>query len=195
MRYRTRTKIFKLRYSLAIGNLFTNLRFHWHTMERSTIILISAAFIIIFSAISILYKAAMEKIESREIHCLALNIYHEARGEPLSGRYAVAEVTMNRVKSPLYPNDVCRVVYQRVWDTKRKKLIGAFSWTAERAKPNINRTSWLDSVAIAKQIYYGETKTPAHLKDALYYHADYVKPNWASDKVKLTKIGRHIFYK
>ncbi|NIO43392.1 MAG: hypothetical protein GTO41_26515, partial [Burkholderiales bacterium] len=59
------------------------------------------------------------KNHAQELNCLALNVYHEARGEPMAGQYAVAEVTMNRVASRRYPNTVCKVVFQKKWDVLR----------------------------------------------------------------------------
>ena len=63
----------------------------------------------------------MQRLESngmqkRELICLALNVYYEARGESLAGKYAVAEVTMNRVTSRRYPETVCAVVYEKSWE-------------------------------------------------------------------------------
>ena len=43
--------------------------------------------------------------------CLALNVYFEARNQPLTGQIAVTQVVMNRVESEYYPDDVCEVVY------------------------------------------------------------------------------------
>src|SRR5919106_4678476 len=63
--------------------------------------------------------ARLRDFHARHLDCLARNVYYEARGEPIAGQYAVAEVTMNRKASPRYPKTVCEVVYQKE----------AFSWT------------------------------------------------------------------
>ena len=151
-------------------------------------VLIIAAGIFITSTSATLYKVFKDKYEMREIRCLAMNIYHEARGEPGPGKYAVAQVTMNRVKSPKYPNDVCRVVHQH------NRESGQFSWTTDDLSdiPQESK-AWLESIRVARQVYRHE-KT-IDIGHALYYHADYVKPRWALRKIQVAKIGRHIFYK
>ena len=55
-------------------------------------------------------------LSTTSIVCLATNIYFEARGEDRIGQYAVAEVTLNRVASPDYPDDVYGVVKQAYVD-------------------------------------------------------------------------------
>lgn len=108
--------------------------------------------------------------------------------------YAVAIVTLNRVKSPDHPDDVCKVVYHQIWNEQSKSYTAAFSWTTEsNTNKQIERKAWARAIKIAKETYYNEVNSKA--KDALFYHADYVKPRWAANKVKITKIGRHIFYK
>ena len=125
--------------------------------------------------------------------CLARNIYFEARGEPVAGQYAVAEVTMNRRASRRYPNTVCGVVYEKNWDPLRKRFVGAFSWTEFDALPDPKGEDWQRALAIAEAVYYGRYK-PA-LGGATHFHASYIKPDWASEKKRVAKIGRHIFYK
>jgi len=79
-----------------------------------------------------------------ELNCLALNIYHEARGEPLAGQFAVAYVTMNRVVSARYPSSVCSVVWQH----------RQFSWTQDgKSDRPREREAWQHSMALAKHIY------------------------------------------
>ena len=75
---------------------------------------------------------AKQQHDLRNIKCLAMNVYHEARGEPVLGQFAVAAVTMNRVKSARYPDDVCRVVYQKGWSSKHQRYVAAFSWTLDK---------------------------------------------------------------
>lgn len=131
-------------------------------------------------------------VRERQLACLAKNIYHEAGGEPFEGKVAVAQVTLNRVNSGLFPDDICRTIYQKniVYD----KVICQFSWTCDRVsgpKP-IHGTNYEQSMEAAKKVLLEDFRLPS-LKDALYYHADYVNPGWKKEKV--AKIGRHIFYK
>ena len=44
--------------------------------------------------------------------CLALNVYHESKNQSLIGQYAVAQVTLNRVKDERFPNTICGVIEQ-----------------------------------------------------------------------------------
>ncbi len=175
----------------AIGQSYfaVNLRYHWREFGTVNQILVVAAAVFILSTSATLYKVFKDKYEMREIRCLAMNVYHEARGEPDMGKYAVAQVTLNRVASPKYPDDVCRVVHQRARETAQ------FSWTLDDVTdiPEDSQ-AWIDSVRIAREVYRQE-KTSEDVGDALYYHAEYVKPRWAAKKVKVAKIGRHIFYK
>ena len=127
-------------------------------------------------------RAAVRDFHARSVECLALNVYHEARGEPLAGQYAVAEVTMNRKSSLGYPKTVCEVVYQK----------SAFSWTAQRvARPGGGE--WRRAVKVADDVYY--QRRAAMLPGVLHYHATYVKPAWAAERQRVARIGRHIFYR
>jgi|SRR5436190_19376832 len=126
--------------------------------------------------------AALKAFHARSVECLARNVYYEARGETAHGQYAVAEVTMNRKRSPLYPKTVCEVVYQR----------SAFSWTDEELDPPVGE-EWLRAQKIAAEVYY--QRRPAALPAALFYHATYVSPDWAKQRVRVARIGRHIFYR
>ena len=127
----------------------------------------------------------------RQLSCLAQNIYYEAGYEPFEGKVAVAQVTLNRAASGQFPSDICAVVYQK---TKiYEKVICQFSWYCEqpgRMRP-INSVAFTESMAVAKKVLLEGFKLDG-VKNALYYHADYVNPGWGKERV--TKIGRHIFY-
>jgi hypothetical protein len=178
----------KLRKSVVNSHMMVNARFFWREIGTVNQVLIIAGAVFALSTTATLYKVFKDKYEMREIRCLAMNVYHEARGEPGKGKYAVAQVTMNRVKSPKYPNDVCRVVHQHIREN------GQFSWTTDKISdiPQDSK-AWLDAIRVAREVYRQE-KT-VDIGHALYYHADYVKPRWASHKAEVAKIGRHIFYK
>lgn len=116
------------------------------------------------------------------ILCLALNVYFEARGEPLAGQRAVAHVTLNRARERRMK--ICDVVYEPA----------QFSWTPE--DPSVTDVkAWNRALAVAKRAHArGRSGDPTG--GANHYHADYVKPRtW--DFAKLTHtatIGKHIFY-
>lgn len=128
----------------------------------------------------------------KQLGCLAKNIYHEAGSEPFEGKVAVAQVTMNRVNSGQFPDDVCKTIYQKnvVYD----KVICQFSWTCDRVTgpPPVHKANYAESMEVAKKVLLEEFRLPV-LKEAMYYHADYVNPGWRREKV--AKIGHHIFYK
>ena len=124
----------------------------------------------------------------KEVECLARNVYFEAGGEPRVGKIAVAEVTMNRVKSKKYPRTVCGVVHQRTKGTCQ------FSWVCEgKKKVYKNSDAWRESVKIAESILISKQKYGI-IGSAMYFHADYVDPVWNENKRIIRKIGNHIFY-
>ena len=128
---------------------------------------------------------------SREQRCLAEAVYFEARSEPPSGQAAVAQVVLNRVKSGLYPDSVCGVVYQN-----RHRYLGCqFSFACEGRSLRVTEPGpWKQAVKIARSVTFGQTYLPA-VGNATHYHANYVKPHWSRVFKKTDIIGRHIFYK
>ncbi|HSC16758.1 MAG TPA: cell wall hydrolase [Gammaproteobacteria bacterium] len=128
-----------------------------------------------------------------EIKCLAENVYHEARGEPLEGQYAVAEVTMNRVRSTRFPDSVCEVVHEKRWDVRRRRDVGAFSWTELDALRPPRGAAWQQALEVAAAVYDGEHKP--RVPNALFYHANYIKPSWARTNRRVATIGSHVFYR
>lgn len=137
--------------------------------------------------------AKTESVESVEknLSCLAINIYKEAANEPFEGKVAVAQVTINRTKNPNFPDTICDVVYQK--NTFMGKVVCQFSWYCDGAYRGrvVNKQAYDESYKVAKMVYLEDFKLES-VKNALYYHADYVNPNWG--KKKVTKIGAHIFY-
>lgn len=130
---------------------------------------------------------------TRQLECLALNIYREAGYEPFEGKVGVAQVTLNRVASPDFPNDICQVVYQK--NIVYQKVICQFSWYCDHVHRNrpVNPRAYEESMDVAKKVMMEGFRLPS-LTDALYYHADYVSPGWRN-KEKIVKIGAHIFYR
>lgn len=127
----------------------------------------------------------------RQLKCLTLNVYHEAGIESFEGKVAVAQVTINRTNSPHFPNDICRVVYQK--DTFVSRTVCQFSWHCmqpSKLAPT-NTKSYEESYIAAKKVLLEDFRLDS-LQNALYYHADYVNPGW--NKKKIGKIGKHIFY-
>jgi N-acetylmuramoyl-L-alanine amidase len=138
-------------------------------------------------------RIASERVRQRDLTCLARNIYFEARGEPMAGQYAVAEVTLNRVASRHFPNNVCDVVHEQRWDSIRKRYVGAFSWTELDTSRKPGGVAWKRAIKAASAVY--DRHEAPRVDDALFYHARYIEPRWAKTKKPIAKIGKHIFYK
>jgi spore germination cell wall hydrolase CwlJ-like protein len=132
------------------------------------------------------------KTREKQLDCLAINIYREAGYEPFEGKVAVAQVTMNRVATGKFGDDVCGVVYQK--NVIMEKVVCQFSWACDAVHKNrpINKAAYNESYEVAKKVLL-EGFQLSVLKEALYYHADYINPRWNLEKIG--KIGQHIFYK
>jgi N-acetylmuramoyl-L-alanine amidase len=132
------------------------------------------------------------EVRERQLSCLAKNIYYEAGGEPFEGKVAVAQVTINRAASGLFPDDICKTIYQK--NVIYEKVICQFSWVCDRnsgVRPPRNAV-YDESMAVAKKVLLEGFRLPG-LTQAMYFHADYINPGWKRERV--AKIGRHIFYK
>jgi len=128
---------------------------------------------------------------SRQLACLTKNIYWESASEPFEGKVAVAQVTINRVASGRFADDICGVVHQK--NVVLGREVCQFSWMCDgspKIRP-IYPAHWKESEEVAKKVLLEGFRLPS-LKTALYFHADYVKPQWG--KPQVAKIGRHIFY-
>ncbi|MEH6723431.1 MAG: cell wall hydrolase [Qipengyuania sp.] len=122
---------------------------------------------------------------SDELQCLAGAVYFESRGEPLDGQLAVAQVIINRAEDRRFPSSYCSVVYQRA----------QFSFVKHGRMPRIKTGSraWQRAHAIARIAHRGLWDSEA--SDALYFHANYVRPSWSRRKVALATIDTHVFYR
>ena len=122
-----------------------------------------------------------------EANCIAVAVYHEARGESLEGQIAVAKVIMNRAASGKYPTSWCGVVKQP-WQ---------FSFVNARTgyMPSVDQTSdsWRKALGVTRlAVANAVSSVPG---DCLWYHADYVAPSWGRRLTRIEKIGAHIFYR
>ena len=121
----------------------------------------------------------------KDLFCMAKNIYHEAGHEPILGKYAVAQVTINRMESPLFGDRVCEVVFEHK----------QFSWANYHGRrwTTPSGPAWNEAKRIAHDVLENNKRIKG-MDDALFYHATYVRPYWARTKDRLTRIGLHIFY-
>ena len=122
-----------------------------------------------------------------EANCMAVAVYHEARGETLEGQLAVARVIMNRAASGKYPTTWCGVVKQP-WQ---------FSFVNPRSgyMPGVDQdsASWRKALGITRLAM--SNAVPSLSTDVLWYHANYVSPSWGRRLTKVSQIGAHIFYR
>ncbi|MBD0416081.1 cell wall hydrolase [Oryzicola mucosus] len=126
-----------------------------------------------------------------EQQCLATAIYFEARGELLKGQAAVAQVVLNRVRNPTYPDTICGVVYQN--DGWRNRC--QFSFACDGIRDIITEPS---RFKVAKDIALAVTAGKIFIPEvasATHYHATYVNPRWSRTMKKMNQIGLHIFYR
>jgi len=144
-------------------------------------LLIMAIFLVFCLAVSTLPAMG---IDSEEMNCMSLNIYHEARGEPEHGQLLVAHVVMNRVDAAQWPDTVCGVVYQ---DKQ-------FSWTHDNISDDTpNHRARQKSREIARQAMSGRGKRK--VDGPTHYHASNIVPWWASKLEFMYGVGNHKFYR
>ena len=124
------------------------------------------------------------KADANELRCLARMLYHEARGERPAGKYAVAQVTINRTKHPEFPSTICKVI----------RAPNAYPWAAQDTTA-YKSESYRESVKIAKDIlffeHHGIEWGPKLTRNALFFNG----VSFRGDRYKFTgKIGGHLFY-
>lgn len=122
---------------------------------------------------------------TEQMRCLAGAVYFESRGEPLAGQLAVAQVVINRSEDPRWPASYCGVVYQRA----------QFSFVKNGTMPRIRTSSnaWKRAKSVAKIAHEGLWESEAG--DAVYFHANYVRPKWSYRKERTAQIDTHVFYR
>lgn len=131
-------------------------------------------------------------MREKQLACLAKNIYYEAGNQPFEGKVAVAQVTLNRVSSGQYPNDICKTIYQK--NVVYEKVLCQFSWVCQNASASkpVHGVNWRESEEVAKKVLLEGFRLPS-LEKAMYFHGDYINPGWKRERI--AKIGNHIFYK
>jgi len=123
-----------------------------------------------------------------QIEALALNMYHEARGEGPEGMIMVAEVTLNRMEHSRFPDTICDVVYQR----------SAFSWTKTRSDTVPHETEkWDEALLLAEEIIHEEFDEFLETGATHFVNPKAVKrmPNWTTVFEQVGSVGNHVFYR
>lgn len=131
------------------------------------------------------------EFRAKEKRCLATAIYHEARGEPVRGQQAVAQVIMNRVRLNYYPNTICGVVYEG--SDRINSCQFSFACDRKSDAPREKR-EWEVANEIAQDTIDGKIWLP-EVGTASHYHATYVSPRWTHMMTRTTRIGIHVFYR
>lgn len=154
-----------------------------------------SALIIIALAVMMLTQGEPERQTSTDLSqddlgCLVANVYHEARGEDALGQAAVAHVTLNRVKSPAYPDSACAVVWQKTF--LDGQWIPQFEWTLDGQSGRMTDPEAIrKAVDITLGVARGKIKDPTG--GALHFYAHkQVKPSWARGGHRLI-VGEHTF--
>jgi len=147
--------------------------------------------LLVFLILLLTTCGAFASDEDEEVFCLARNIYFEAGNQPLAGRIAVGQVTINRRNHKLFPNTICEVVHQG--GERRNKC--QFSWYCD-GKHDIPTDSetWLASDILAYRLLNYDDMDVT--EGSLWYHANYIdKPYWSDELTPTVVINNHIFYR
>ena len=141
---------------------------------------------------------AVVLMDPLELECMSKNIYFEAAVESTAGKLAVAQVTLNRVKSQQFPDTVCSVVYEGKHNKNGFPIRDRcqFSWYCDGKHDTPNKGKmWEESKQIAKYALTNNTKMLDITDGATHYHADYIpNPRWALARQRTLQIDTHIFY-
>ncbi len=176
-----------------IARWWGDLVFYWRTSNRLAWLFAGGSAVVVTLFAMLMHAMVENDTKQRELTCLAKNVYYEARGEPLEGQYGVAEVTMNRVVDPRYPETICEVVYQQRWDYLRKRHVSAFSWTEFDLVEEPRGRAWATAMSVADAAFHGHRTQM--LQGAVHYHAAHIRPSWSRGKEPVARIGRHMFYR
>jgi spore germination cell wall hydrolase CwlJ-like protein len=136
------------------------------------------------------FSAASPIDRQRSLECLTAAVYYEAATEPPEGQRAVAQVVLNRVRHPAYPNSVCGVVFQG-----SERATGCqFTFTCDGSLARAPHPAfWARARAVAEAALAGKVFAPVGW--ATHYHTNWVVPYWSSSLVKAANVGTHIFYR
>jgi N-acetylmuramoyl-L-alanine amidase len=129
-------------------------------------------------------EPALAEPTADAVRVMALNMYHEARGEGRAGMLAVGWVVLNRMADPSYPATVREVVYQGC----------QFSWVCDHRsnRPHDGR-AWRKALKLAAELLSQPSADPT--RGALWYHANWVRrPNLGAPTARVARIGQHLFY-
>ncbi|HEV7234273.1 MAG TPA: cell wall hydrolase, partial [Sphingorhabdus sp.] len=125
----------------------------------------------------------------KALRCMTQAVYYEAGFEPMAGRYAVAQVILNRMRHPAFPKSVCGVIYQ---GSSRPGCQFSFACDGSLLRAP-SAAAWAQARRVAEDVLSGTVTSSVGM--ATHYHANYVSPYWAPKLHKITVMGAHIFYR
>lgn len=155
----------------------------------------------VYTPIDIMPVREVVEVDERQLECMALNMYFEARNQDTTeAMAAVGYTVLNRVASERYPNTICSVVYQGRRDSVGNYVRNRcqFSWVCDGKAdvPNmrhpVEAQAWEKANEVALQVLTGAIDNP--VGNATMYHATYVNPRWARAYDMVAQIEDHIFY-
>ena len=126
----------------------------------------------------------------RALLCMTTAIYYEAATEPVEGQRAVAQVVLNRMRDPSYPNSVCGVVFQG----SNLPTGWQFSFTGDGSLSRARSPKlWAQAQQVADAALKGFVA--ANVGHATHYHTKWVVPYWSPRLEKVANVGAHVFYR
>lgn len=123
-----------------------------------------------------------ENLSQKDVECMAMNLYQEARGEGVDGMLMVAEVVLNRMEDGRFPKTVCGVIYAK----------GAFQWTSKKHKKVAEPEKYKVALHVAEEVLSGQADLVG--TDALFFKASGSKSKFHSGRTFLGRYGNHDFY-
>lgn len=156
---------------------------------RTSFSKIAALVVVLTTSITVRANEVPDVHLTRQLTCLAQNIYYEAGTESFDGKVAVAQVTINRARSGKFPKTICGVINQKT--VIADQTICQFSW---KCKPlaYTHNTLWNECYRVAEAALVQGLRIEQLGEEALYFHNNKVNPNW--HLVKVAQIGNHVFY-
>ena len=117
-----------------------------------------------------------------DIYWLSRIVNAESQGEPMIGKIAVANVVLNRVKSPLFANNIYDVIFDRNYGVQFTPILNG----------TIYNTPLGDSVVAAKRALRGEN----YASESLYFlNPRIATSSWIiNNRTFFRRIGNHDFY-
>ena len=137
-------------------------------------------------------------------HVLALTIWGEARGEPVEGQIAVANVVRNRlrIKIVAHPSttwrDICLAEEQfscfnpdpKPTSNYQAVLKAALVLQTKPVTPELGQALWIADGALSRLVL-DNTHGSTHYLTSWLYHTK--PPTWAQGSPVLATIGQHVF--